>query len=120
MAFCTGCAQEIPLDGPITASEVEEAVYRATSLYNFTTNPASWKLKIRGKEYVPEVIERNGTAPTDHYGELPQGDTFDLFVVFRVGEQFFKLNGEMDSYGNNTWNGIRCVKPVQKTVTVWD
>ena len=55
----------------------------------------------------------------DYYGEspLPQGAEFQTYVVFKIGELFYKKTGTGDSYGDVDWNGdIRQVEAKPKTV----
>jgi hypothetical protein len=54
-----------------------------------------------------------------YYGEsaLPQGSEFDTYVVFKIGELFFKKTGTGDSYGRVSWDGdLRQVEATTKTV----
>jgi hypothetical protein len=58
-----------------------------------------------------------------YYGEsaLPQGSTFDTFIVIQVGDAFFKKTGTGDSYGEVSWNGdLMPVKAQQKTILVFE
>lgn len=42
-----------------------------------------------------------------YYGEsaLPQGSTFNAFIVFKVGDAYFKKAGSGNSYGRVSWDG---------------
>jgi hypothetical protein len=65
---------------------------------------------------VLEVHER----PSDNYGEYFQGDD-EVYIIFQVGDRFFKKTGRMDSYDEIlTWDGpVTEVFGTTKTVTVF-
>lgn len=53
-------------------------------------------------------------------GELPQGTTFEVYVVLKVGEHFFKKTGVGDSYSEISWNGpVKPVTPKEETRVVY-
>lgn len=62
-----------------------------------------------------------GELTDGYYGEYPQGTTFEAYLVFRIGDSFFKKFEEGDSYGDVTWsnglNNVRSVNPVTREVT---
>lgn len=54
------------------------------------------------------------------YG-LTQGDTFETYIVVRVGDNYFKKIGHGDSYGEITWDGdLVPVTPKVKTIEVFE
>ena len=54
-------------------------------------------------------------------GEYEDEGSQDIYVVVRVGSQFFKKTGYYTSYGGSTWNsGLREVKPEVKTILVFE
>ncbi len=58
-----------------------------------------------------------------YYGEsaLPQGSTFEAFIVFKVGDSYFRKTGTGDSYGDVTWDGdLTPVRAREKTVLVFE
>jgi hypothetical protein len=58
-----------------------------------------------------------------YYGEsaLPQGETFETYVIFKIGEIFYKMSGKGDSYGEVQWNGtVRQVEAKPKTVWTFE
>jgi hypothetical protein len=65
---------------------------------------------------VVEVKKRE----TDHYGEYYQGDD-EVYIIFQVGDRFFKKTGTMDSYDEDfSWDGpVVEVFGSTKTVTVF-
>lgn len=68
-------------------------------------------LPIDGVEYPVEFV--------DEFGGMDMGST--LWVVFKVGDQLFKKNGWYASHDGSYWDGsVDEVKPVQKTVTVFE
>jgi len=54
-----------------------------------------------------------------YYGEsaLPQGSTFDAYIVFQIGDQYYRKTGTGDSYGEVSWDGdLRAVTMTEKIV----
>jgi hypothetical protein len=77
-------------------------------------------------EGVPiEVVQvQKADRPYDDSGYwdsgYPQGYEGEAFIVFRVGENYFKKLGVCDSYGNLDWNGkFKQVSATSKVVTVY-
>ncbi len=73
-------------------------------------------------EVVDSKIKYDSGDISDYYdGDLPQGTTFEVFVVVKVGEGFFKKTGTGDSYGAISWDGdLLPVVPKVKTVEVYE
>jgi hypothetical protein len=68
-----------------------------------------------------KLVERITLKEIDHdYGS--QGDTSVYHEVYPFdGEMFIRLTINTDSYGYNEFiNGIQFVKPIQKTVTMFE
>jgi hypothetical protein len=65
------------------------------------------------------VVERH-ERPTDGYGDYLQSDD-EIYVIFQVGDRFFKKTGRMDSYDEiRTWDGpVTEVFGETKQVTVF-
>lgn len=65
------------------------------------------------------ILEVHG-RPKDQYGEAMQGDE-ECYIIFQVGDRFFKKTGYEDSYDEErTWNGpVVEVFGTTKTVTVF-
>ena len=65
----------------------------------------------------PVVITKVAGKEGDYEG----GDNQDVFVVIKVGTQYFKKTGYFTSHSGSTWNStLREVHPVTKTVTVFE
>lgn len=56
----------------------------------------------------------------DHYGDYLQDDR-EMFVIFKVGDRYFKKYGDKSSYGDEAWDG-ECVEvfPTTKTIQVFE
>lgn len=70
-----------------------------------------------------KVTYDSGEIDRDGYydGELPQGSTFNCFVVLNVDGDYFKKTGTGDSYGEVSWDGeLRPVTKTVKTVEVFE
>lgn len=65
-----------------------------------------------------EYVDSKGRE-TDSYGDYIEGDT-EIWVIFKVGERYFKKFGYQSSYGGREWDG-GCVEvfPETKTITVF-
>lgn len=67
--------------------------------------------------HTPVVVHRT-TQDYDSYGETVQGE---VYMVFTVDGQAYKVNGYADSYGSVEWDGpVYKVKPTVKTIEVWE
>jgi hypothetical protein len=66
------------------------------------------------------VVEVKKRAYDERYGEYFQGDD-EVYIIFQVGNRFFKKTGTMDSYDENfSWDGpVVEVFGTTKTVTVF-
>lgn len=75
---------------------------------------------------VLDTVEDTREVNGGYYDEYPQGSTAPGGIRFRVdfdsGETLFlQKDGEYDSYGSVRYDGkLREVKPVEKTVTVYE
>jgi hypothetical protein len=64
----------------------------------------------------PVLVEKMASKA----GEYDYGDS-DIFVVIKVGEQFFKQSGWYYSHSGSNWNdGLTEVRATEKTVTVYE
>ena len=63
-----------------------------------------------------------GDLDADYYGgELPQGTTYETYIVIQVDEGFFKKTGTGDSYGDISWDGeLKIVEPKEKVIKVYE
>lgn len=54
-----------------------------------------------------------------YYGEstLPQGATFNTYIVFQIGDMYYRKTGTGDSYGDVSWDGdVRAVTATERIV----
>lgn len=106
----------------LTAAQVQSAIevtdekeWGASEWYEEVAwergDKAPYALTIDGQTYVPEYV-------ADH-GGMDRGS--DRWVVFKLGDQLFKKSGYYASHYGTDWDGeLREVKPVQKTITVFE
>lgn len=75
-----------------------------------------FKVSELGPEVDAELVER-ADRPKDHYGEPIQGED-EAYLIFKVGDRYFKKSGYQNSYGDETtWNGrVTEVFAEEKTV----
>jgi hypothetical protein len=116
---CTVCESELE-PGSVGALAVQ--LFDAVSDRWYSFNEGD-KVPFAGG--VAEVVKvRDGWSDSDgdiDYSYTRQGQTFEAYVVFKVGEYFFRKEGTGDSYGEVSWDGN--YGPVQmksKTVTVYE
>jgi hypothetical protein len=83
--------------------------------------------KYRFDTYTADIVKVKdswGDPNSDRYEDysyIHQGDTFEAFVVFRVGDFFFKKTGQGDSYGEVDWDGdFTPVTMKVKTIEVYE
>lgn len=101
----------------------------------FESDDVRWGQPVGSSFAVPGIgtviVESKKIKPTmedlaDNFGYMeedsyPQGTEFQVYVILRVGDSFYKKTGSADSYGDITWQGV--VKPTkakQVTVTAWE
>lgn len=90
-------------------AEIEAAVEADSSWYLEKGQGAT--ITLRGESVAIEAV--------DTFGGEGQGD--DIWVVVRVGDQLFKKSGYYASHYGTDWDGdVTEVKPVQKTITVYE
>lgn len=66
-------------------------------------------------EYSTGDIEKGYYA-----GDLPQGTEFEVFIVIKVADSYFRKTGTGDSYGEISWDGtLLPVVPKTKTIEVY-
>lgn len=73
----------------------------------------------------PVLVRSVRTTPADvsatYYSEYPQGTTFQAYVLFQIGDRFYRAIGEGDSYGDINWqHHLTEVEAREKTVTVYE
>lgn len=110
----------------LTAQQVADAIdneqikYDGDTEYNISSSEFfselqygsdSYTISIDGVDYKPEKV--------DDYGGMDMGS--ELWVVFKIGDQLFKKSGWYASHDGSYWDGdLSEVKPVQKTITVFE
>lgn len=68
---------------------------------------------------IKSTYETGDVDVEGYYGEssLPQGSEFETYIVFQIGDLYYKKTGTGDSYGDVDWNGdIKQVQATTKTV----
>jgi hypothetical protein len=64
-----------------------------------------------------KITYDTGDFDRDHFYEWPQGSTFEAYVVFQIGDSFYKKTGTGDSYGDVSWDGeLRTVTATERVV----
>lgn len=123
--LCPNCYQPIPADGSLTAGEVEAAVMKLGSWETFIGMMNGYRgdpsLHLRGTNYAAKKIEKIEPVnmPDDEYAR--QGETYLAHVIFKVGNDHFRKTANVDSYGEESWDGeFKRVQPIQKTITVFE
>lgn len=84
----------------------------------FTVNGRTAKIADIKDTYDSGDIDVEG-----YYGEsaLPQGSTFNGYIVIKIGDSYFKKTGTGDSYGEMSWDGdLKRVAPTVKTIEVFE
>jgi hypothetical protein len=84
-----------------------------------------WTALSRGKPQPAIPLNATGTAelvkfverPSDRWGEYHQ-DERECYVIFKVGDRFFKKTGDQSSYGDEIdWSYGKVTEVHPKTVT---
>lgn len=132
MAECTYCGSDVAEDNQVF---IADAINRAEVYWHhfesdsgLYSQPVGSSIHIDGvgrAEVAAKKIRADVSEFEEGYYEggtsLPQGTTFQTYVVLKVGDKFFKKTGEGDSYSDITWAGdVRPVKAKEKTVVVYD
>lgn len=131
MKNCPYCDSEVRYDNPVFVAVALEKELQA-HWYKAESDDATYGWPI-GKTIhfdgsLAEVVDKKVKATSEefsdgyYYGgsELPQGTTFETYVILKVGEHFFKKTGEGDSYSEIVWTGpVLPVKPKAETRVVY-
>jgi hypothetical protein len=121
MIECTLCKSRLE-EGSLGALAIELQEY-VNSKYGWGNFDEGETFNLRGQlcEVVKVRKSWNDSGSGDDYSYLHQGDTFDAFVVIRIGEFFYKKIGTGDSYGEVSWDGdFGPVEMKAKQVTIYD
>lgn len=122
---CPTCNTELPIGHPAATLEkllvwVEANGGWATAFEDHSVGDKMFndKLEIVG---LKTTYDTGDVTVENYYGEssLPQGATFETYIVVKIGDLFYKLTGTGDSYGDVVWNSQ--IKQVQATKKiVWE
>lgn len=103
-----------PFLGNYTVEEVRTAM--SPSRWEHLSGGSNDAILIREDAVLVSFIESN----VDDVDPEVEGQE-DVYVVVKIGTQFFKQTGYYTSHSGSSWYGtIKEVKPVQKTVTVYE
>lgn len=122
---CPNCETVLSGDAPITPGEVEQAVREQHGTWEMFDHKLNYskidRLKVRGDYQTLSKVERREPTnfPADEYAR--QGYTYTAALIFEVAGTYFLKEVNVDSYGEWEWDGgLRRVKPVKKTITVFE
>lgn len=132
MKSCPYCDSVVADDSPVfVAVTLERELRDQWYLADRDGNFYSWgigKILHVGDLGDVEVVDKKIRALPEEFTEgyydggttLPQGTTFEAYVVLKVGDNFYKKTGEGDSYSDITWSGpVVPVKPKAVTKVVY-
>lgn len=134
MSECPLCKSALPSDHPaLTLAALDKAVKEMGGWDNFEGDDARWgkpvgstfRVGARTAKVEAKKVSYNAgdlAEYASYYGsELPQGTTFETFVVIEIDGSYFKKTGTADSYGTISWDGdLKIVVPTEKTVKVFE
>lgn len=71
-----------------------------------------------------ELIDDDGGTPLESLGtyaqQVAEGGESRPWIVFKVGEQYFEINGAYNSWEGTEWDGgLQEVEPFDKTITAY-
>jgi hypothetical protein len=123
MYNCPTCNTELPSDHPARAVGAILNFVKDNSWTVFDNYKEGQRVPISGFDISIAAIKTTyDTGDVDvesYYGEsaLPQGSEFEAFIVFKVGDSYYKKTGTGDSYGDVDWDGdLRQVTATPKTI----
>lgn len=133
MATCPYCQSTVEDNNPVLLADKIDKALKSQWFHaeGDSTNGYDWPVgfafdiaHIGRAEVVAKKIKADVEEFQDGYyyggSELPQGTTFEAYVILKVGEHFYKKVGEGDSYSEITWVGsVLPVKPKTETRTVY-
>jgi len=104
-----------------TIAEIKNAIQAYGNGYNSGTNGFAQALEPvwRSENVNPEVeLDGIGTAvyQDGKYGEEGGGE--DVWVVFQLGENMYRITGYYNSYDGSEWStdGMHAVMPYERTI----
>lgn len=121
---CPYCSSTISDDNP---AAILDKIEREMDWSDFESDHDRWgypvgkKFSVEGVSEIEVVSKKMNADNRDSWGELPQGSTFEVWVVLKVGDTFLKKTGEGDSYSNINWCGmLRAVQPREVTKVIYE
>ena len=109
--MCLSCGTKVP-EGPLKIGKLIEA---EVSWWSWEDVPERGVKVITGVGPVTMVAKH--TQGREYMGD----DYQPLFMVFSIGDKFYRKNGHSDSYGETSWDGAFTeVQPAEKIVTVYE
>lgn len=135
MNSCPLCASSLPDEHP--AFHVQKFLAwvdgdwgqfeEQAGYYASRSKPIGYAFTVPGINSTVKLVARKSKYDSgdisDGYfdGELPQGTEFKTFLVFQIGDLFYKKTGTGDSYGSVSWDGdFRLAQKTTKTVEVFE
>ena len=131
-AQCPLCKSEIPEDSPAFALDELATWVREKGGWSILETdhpkygyPVGKSFDINGNSaeiVAKKVIYDSGDIDRSGYydNELPQGTTFEVYIVVKFRNGFLKKSGTGDSYGEISWDGeLLPVVPSVKTIEVY-
>lgn len=123
MTQCPTCNTELPSNHPaIQTKLLLEFVEKAGGWSVFESYEEGQRLPGLSAISIAAIKPTYDSGDIDiegYYGEsaLPQGSEFQAYVVFKIGDTFYKKTGTGDSYGDVQWDGdLRQVEATSRTV----
>jgi hypothetical protein len=131
MTQCPFCHSEVDANNPIHSivalrkwveNEGGWSIFESDSeTYGYPVGKTFLVSGGEAKVAAKKVSYDSGDIDTSYYDELPQGTTFDTYVVIEYSGNFYKKSGSGDSYGEISWDGeLLPVVPKVKTVQVYE
>jgi hypothetical protein len=106
-----------------TAREIEEAVSAAADVEGHSLEEGWGDLAYQDDGYTATISLRGEDVQLEMIDSKPgrEGGGEDLYIVVKVGDQFFEKTGYYASHYGSDWDGeVTEVNPAQKTITVYE
>lgn len=106
-----------------TAREIEEAFAAAADIEGHALEEGWGELAYYDDGYSTTITLRGEDAHIVMVESKPgrEGGGEDIYVVVKVGDQFFQKDGFYASHYGSDWDGeVTEVRPVEKTITVYE
>jgi len=121
MYNCPTCNTELPINHPARAVGALLDFVKDHSWTVFDNYKVGQLVPISGFDIsiaaIKSTYETGDVDVESFYGELPQGSEFEAFIVFKIGDAYYKKTGTGDSYGDVEWDGdLRQVTATPRTI----